>query len=208
MSTFLSNNTLSINNNCSVCSTCAKNKLGHLELIIGPMFSGKSSEIIRRIKLFQKINKKVIVIKPIIDKRYIDDKITSHNYESVECIVMEKLSEISENHIATYDTVVIDEGQFFPDLYEVVTTLLYKYPIDIIVAGLDGDFERKPIGKILNLIPEADKCEKLVSMCNICKDGTTAPFSLRVVESKDKILVGGSDMYIPVCRKHHKEFCS
>lgn len=178
---------------------------GKLELIIGPMFSGKSTELIRRIKLLQIIDKKVLVIKPVIDSRYNQNKITSHNYESVECIVINKLDDILEDELKQYHAIVIDEGQFFTDLVPTVTKWINNYDIDIIVGGLDGDFQRQPIGTILNLIPHADKCYKLSSLCNMCKNGTEAPFSFRLVNSSDKILVGGSESYIPVCRKHFNE---
>ena len=178
---------------------------GKLELIIGPMFSGKSTELIRRIRMLQKIDKKVLVTKPIIDNRYISDKITSHNYESVECKVLSRLDEISDEEITNYDTIVVDEGQFFPDLLTTVIRWIDNYPISIIVGGLDGDFQRQPIGQILNLIPHADKCQKLNSLCSKCKDGTEASFSFRCVNSNDKVLVGGSESYIPVCRKHYLE---
>jgi thymidine kinase len=175
-----------------------------LELIIGPMFSGKSTELIRRIRLLQKIDKKVLVIKPTIDSRYNVDKITSHNYESVDCQVITNLNEISDTTIETYDCVIIDEGQFFPDLVKVVSYWIENFSVDIVVGGLDGDFQRKPIGQILDLIPMADQCQKLNSLCNICKDGTPAPFTFRLVKSTDVVLVGGSESYIPVCRKHFK----
>jgi thymidine kinase len=178
---------------------------GKLELIIGPMFSGKSTELIRQIRLLQKIDKKVLVTKPIIDQRYIQDKITSHNYESVECKVLSRLDEISDEVIKQYNTIIVDEGQFFPDLVDTITRWVNNYSINIIVGGLDGDFQRKPIGQILDLIPMADKCTKLNSLCNMCKDGTKAPFSFRLVKSNDKVLVGGSEAYIPVCRKHFIE---
>jgi thymidine kinase len=175
---------------------------GKLELIIGPMFSGKSTELIRRIRLLQKIDKKVLVTKPLIDTRYEHDKITSHNYESVECKVLTTLDEIDDNIINQYDTIIVDEGQFFPDLIDTITRWVNNYSVNIIVGGLDGDFQRKPIGQILDLIPMADKCIKLNSLCNICKDGTEAPFTFRLVKSNNKVLVGGSESYIPVCRKH------
>ena len=178
---------------------------GKLELIIGPMFSGKSTELIKRIRLLQKIDKKILVIKPIIDSRYNQNKITSHNYESVDCIVLEKLEDIKDNDVIKYNTIVIDEGQFFSDLVHVVTKWVDNFNVDIIVGGLDGDFQRQPIGTILNLIPYADQCYKLTSLCSICKDGTNAPFSFRLTNSIDKVLVGGSETYIPVCRKHFNE---
>ena len=175
---------------------------GKLELIIGPMFSGKSTELIRRIRLLQKIDKKVLVTKPLIDTRYEQDKITSHNYEFVECKVLSRLDEICDDDILNYDTIIVDEGQFFPDLVNTITRWVNNYSVNIIVGGLDGDFKRKPIGQILDLIPMADKCVKLNSLCNICKDGTEAPFSFRLVKSNNIVLVGGSESYIPVCRKH------
>ena len=178
---------------------------GKLELIIGPMFSGKSTELIRQIRLLQTIDKKVLVIKPVIDQRYIHDKITSHNYESVDCKVLSKLNEINDDIIKQYDTIIVDEGQFFSDLVETITRWVDNYFVNIIVGGIDGDFQRKPIGQILDLIPMADKCMKLSSLCNICRDGTEAPFSYRLIKSNDKVLVGGSESYIPVCRRHFIE---
>jgi thymidine kinase len=175
---------------------------GKLELIIGPMFSGKSTELIKKIRLLKKIDKKVLVIKPIIDSRYNQNKITSHNYDSVDCIVLDKLESISDNEIIKYNTIVVDEGQFFPDLVIVVTKWVDNFNVNIIVGGLDGDYQRQPFDNILELIPHADNCHKLNSLCNMCKDGTNAPFSFRLVNSSDKVFVGGSESYIPVCRKH------
>ena len=175
---------------------------GNLELIIGPMFSGKSTEIIKRVRLLKLINKKLLILKPKIDNRYIEDKITSHNFETVDCKIIDKLNEIDDIEISEINTLIIDEGQFFDDLYETVNRWLNNFPINIIVAGLDGDFQQKPIGQILNLIPLSNKCIKLNSVCNICKDGTVASFTYRHVKSKETILIGGSETYIPVCRKH------
>ena len=177
---------------------------GNLELIIGPMFSGKSTEIIKRVRLLKLINKKILIVKPTIDNRYIEGKITSHNFESVDCKIVNKLNEIDESEINNIDTLIIDEGQFFDDLYITVSNWINTYPINIIVAGLDGDFQQKPIGQILNLIPLSNKCIKLNSVCNICKDGTEAPFTLRIIESKETILIGGTESYIPVCRRHYR----
>jgi thymidine kinase len=175
----------------------------HLEIIIGPMFSGKSTEIIKKIKLLQKIDKKVLIIKPVIDNRYETNKITTHNHESVDCIILNNLNDMDFSSIESFDALVIDEAQFFSDLYEVIKFILDNFNINIIVAGLDGDFQRKPIGQILNLIPLADKCIKLNSYCSLCKDLTEAPFSFRLDQSKEIFLVGGADKYIPVCRMHY-----
>ena len=174
---------------------------GKLELIIGPMFSGKSTELIRRIRRLKVIGSSVLVVKPIIDNRYISNKITTHNYESVECMVLENLKDISDDIVKQYNTIVIDEGQFFNDLKDMVLRWL-DFNINIIIGGLDGDFQRNPIGQILDLIPYSDKCTKVNSLCSVCKDGTEAPFTKRTIESTDKVLVGGAESYIPVCRKH------
>ena len=177
---------------------------GKLELIIGPMFSGKSTELIRRINLLKVINKKVLVVKPSIDIRYNTDKLTTHNYESTDCVVLENLSSIN-NEINNYDVVVIDEGQFFKDLKKTVSIWVDNYNINVIVGGLDGDYERKPIGQILELIPMAESCVKLCSYCNMCSNGIEGPFSLRLIKSNDQILIGGVETYIPVCRFHYLE---
>jgi thymidine kinase len=177
---------------------------GKLELIIGPMFSGKSTELIRRINLLKTINKKILVIKPQIDTRYKTDKITTHNYESADCLVLENLNSLT-NEINNYDVIIIDEGQFFSDLKQTIVQWVDNFKVHIIIGGLDGDFQRKPIGDILELIPYSDKCIKLNSYCNMCKDETEGPFSLRLIKSNDKVLIGGSESYIPVCRKHYLE---
>jgi thymidine kinase len=165
------------------------------------MFSGKSTELIRRIRLLQKINKNVLVVKPKIDNRYNEDKLTTHNFDSVDCIVVDRLEELTLNE--EYNTIVIDEGQFFIDLKTTVLRWLVDYDINIIVGGLDGDFQKNPIGEILELIPHSDNCIKLNSLCMICKDGTPAPFTKRMIKSNDKVLVGGSESYMPVCRTHY-----
>ena len=178
--------------------------ISKLELIIGPMFSGKSTELIRRIRLLKVINKKVIVIKPEIDTRYLANKLTTHNFESVDSIVLAQLKDLTID-ITKYDTIIIDEGQFFNDLKEMVVCWLEEYNINIIVTGLDGDFEKNPIGQILSLIPHAEKCNKINSLCNLCNDGTEGCFSFRKVSTKNTVLIGGVDLYIPVCRAHYTE---
>jgi len=101
--------------------------------------------------------------------------------------------------IAKSDVILINEGQFFPDLYNVVVDML-KYNKKVYVCGLDGDFERKKFGTILDLIPLCDKVTKLTSLCSQCKDGTPGIFSMRLTNELEQTVVG-SDNYIPVCRK-------
>jgi thymidine kinase len=178
-----------------------------LELVIGPMFSGKSSEIIKRIRLAKIINKRVLVIKPLIDNRYDENKIVSHSFETENCSTVSKLEEINDT-IYSYDLIIIDEGQFFPDLKKFVLYWVEKNNKDLLVAGLDGDFKRQPIGQILDLIPYADKCNKINSLCKECNDGTLALFTHRKINEKmsqEQVFVGGADTYMPLCRKHYLE---
>jgi thymidine kinase len=179
--------------------------MSKLELIIGPMFSGKSTELVRRVRALQQLEKNVLVIKPSIDNRYEKgtSELITHNNDSIKCNVMERLSDLDEFVIKIVDTIVIDEGQFFSDLKETVLFWLANYKVNIIVGGLDGDYQRNPIGKILELIPHSDVCTKQTSRCVECNDGTSAPFTRRKIKSDEQILVGGSDIYEPVCRTHY-----
>lgn len=185
-----------------------------LEVILGPMFSGKSTELIRRVRICKSINRKILVIKPQIDNRYVSNKVCSHDKVSEDCLVLSDLSElflIEKNLKSLIDSsiIFIEEGQFFKDLVTYVMKLVEDFNKDVVIIGLDGDYNRKPFGEILNLIPYANKITKLNSMCKACNDGTLAPFTfLKKSNSgiKNQILVGGSDLYIPVCRKHYMEF--
>lgn len=178
------------------------NKCGKLELIIGPMFSGKSTELIREIRLAKIINKKVLVIKPLIDNRYSEKEITTHSFESEKCETTEKLENLNDI-VQKYDLIVIDEGQFFPDLKKYVLTWVDENKLHVIVGGLDGDFKREPIGQILDLIPYSDQCKKITSLCKFCNDGTKALFSYRKVKSEHQVQIGGAETYIPLCRFHY-----
>ena len=174
---------------------------GKLSLIIGPMFSGKSTELIKKIRLAKIINKKVLVIKPTIDNRYNENKITSHSFESEECITCTNLQEL-DNKIIDYDLIIIDEGQFFSDLKEYVVKWVDQFLKEIIVAGLDGDFQKNPMGQMLELIPHADKCKKILSLCKLCNNGNHAPFSYRLINNNEQVCIGGAESYIPLCRMH------
>jgi len=112
---------------------------------------------------------------------------------------IEKVPRINDKlKIATSSVILINEGQFFPDLYDFVNKLL-KEDKKIYVCGLDGDFERKKFGNILDLIPLCDEVRKLKSLCSLCKDGTPGIFSMRLSSEVEQTVVG-SDNYIPVCR--------
>jgi thymidine kinase len=116
----------------------------------------------------------------------------------IPCIRAERLQEVWPTEVDTADVVLINEGQFFDDLYEAVEDMLQKGK-QVYVCGLDGDFERKRFGKILDLIPLCDTVTKLSSLCSICKNGTKGIFSMRLTGEKEQTVVG-SENYIPVCR--------
>ena len=101
------------------------------------------------------------------------------------------------------DVILINEGQFFPDLYNVVKNMVENKK-HVYICGLDGDFERKKFGQILDLIPLADKIEKLSSLCSLCKNGTRGIFSMRLTKEKTQTVIG-SDNYIPVCRNCYED---
>jgi len=173
-----------------------------LEIIIGPMFSGKSTELIRKIRLAKIIDKKVIVIKPIIDIRYKNNKIVSHSFESEECESIHQLAEMDEK-INSYDLIVVDEGQFFSDLKQYVLKWVEINNKDVIVGGLDGGHKRNKIGEILDLIPYSDSCTKIKSLCKKCNNGTPGIFTFRMNANEEQVQIGGAESYMPLCRKHY-----
>ena len=181
-------------------------KLGNIQLILGCMFSGKTSELIRRIQRYKSIQKKVLFVNFIEDIRYNNNEtcinnIYTHDKVGCEGIYLDKLSSLY-NKVDNYDVFVINEGQFFEDVYKVSIDLCEKYGKDILICGLDGDFKRQTFKyNLLDLIPYADTVEILTAYCSVCKDETPARFSKRISnETEQKVI--GSDNYIPVCRKH------
>jgi thymidine kinase len=176
-----------------------------LELIIGNMFSGKSSELIRRVNREKSINRKILIINYISDNRYGTNSVATHDNLKVNCLKLEKLNNITENMIQQYDSFFIDEGQFFTDLYEVVIKLVDKYNKHVVVSGLDGDSNRTLFGDIVRLIPMCDTVDKLKAYCCKCSNGTLAPFTKKTAKNKSNqvIDIGGIDKYEPVCRHHY-----
>jgi thymidine kinase len=179
----------------------------NLDIIIGPMFAGKSCELIRRIRLLKVLKKEYLVIKPKIDNRYENhsNMIISHNYDKEYCIVLNKMDEIYFINLNNINTIFIDEAQFFDDLVDVVKELVEIYKINVVVTGLDGDSNRNKFGHILDLIPLCNSCTKINASCIMCLDGTPAPFSFRKVQDNNQILIGAADSYMSLCRKHYLE---
>lgn len=173
-----------------------------LKVYIGCMFSGKTTELIREYKKWTNIGKKVILINYSFDNRYGDDDyVYSHDKSKVPCIKTFKLNDLDDNIFENIDVILINEAQFFDDIIEFCIKWVDHNNKDIVVCGLDGDFQRKPFGKMSNLIAMADKTIKLTAFCSICKNGTPGIFTKRLSDEKELIVIG-SDNYIPVCRKH------
>lgn len=172
---------------------------GAIELVLGPMFSGKSSELIRRARRYQHARKSVVVIKYARDVRYSDDSVSSHDKQMMKALGAVALSDV-EAAIAEMkpDVIAVDEGQFFPDIVDFCEAQA-NAGRTVIVSALDGDFRRKPFGRILELVPMAERVDKLTAVCvKCCGD---AAFTERTVASREIELIGAGDIYRPVCRK-------
>lgn len=181
--------------------------VGSLELIIGPMYAGKSTELIRIINRFKCLDKNVLVVNHAINNRYGSSSLTTHNRDSFdECIILDKLADAdSEEHHDVFekaDVIVIEELQFFSDAYDTIIDWIDNKGKCVVAAGLDGDARKLPFGDVLRLIPHAEKVRKLNALCKRCGDGTKAHFSKRIVKDEQTILVGSDDVYEAVCRKH------
>jgi len=180
------------------------NKMSYLELFMGPMYSGKTSVLIQLYKKYTFCNLPVVVINHSDDTRYHNSMLSTHDKIMIPCIQTTKIKDILESEdYKKANVILINEAQFYADLYECVLEMLNDEK-KIYVSGLDGDFERKKFGQILDLIPLCDKVSKMTALCGICKNGTHAIFSLRLTKNKEQMLIG-SDNYIPVCRNCYND---
>ena len=170
---------------------------GYLELILGPMFSGKTTRLIQHYKAYKFIEKRVVVINYSLDTRYSETALSSHDRVEIPCVFTSTLADKSTWIDA--DVILINEGQFFGDLVPMVMEMVDTYNKKVHICGLDGDFRRQRFGSLLDLIPYADKVEKLSAFCGMCRDGTPAIFSHRVSAEVNQVVIG-SDNYMPLCR--------
>ena len=178
-----------------------------LELILGPMFAGKSSAILGMIRRNTFISRKTLCITSAIDTRYSTEaKIVSHDKDSYPAVAVKALLQLTTTEeFASAQCIIIEEAQFFPDLFDFTIYAVETCGKQVVCVGLDGDAKRKPFGQLLDLIPYADKVEKYKALCTHCRDGTRALFTSRKVEdtSGQQISVGGEEQYEPLCRKHY-----
>lgn len=177
--------------------------MGRIELIIGCMFSGKSSELIRRVRRYESISTNVLSINNDEDTRYEDNSnnIVTHDMVKQHAISVNKLLPLMLNQqYKDASIIAINEGQFFSDLADFCITSADYHNKTIIIAGLNGDYKREPFEQISKLMPHADEILKLSAMCKSCNNGTLASFTKKKTDSTQLIEVGGADIYEPVCR--------
>jgi thymidine kinase len=172
-----------------------------IEIILGCMYSGKSTELLRRCSRLESIGKNILYINHVLDMRT-DDYIQTHSNTKKTAIKLDKLDEINHDRFSEADVIAIDEAQFFSDLLE-FALICEKNNKILIIAGLDGDSNRKPFGQILECIPLCDNVVKLTAMDMIDKNGTEGIFSRRIVNDTKQISVGTTDKYIAVSRKNY-----
>jgi thymidine kinase len=175
-------------------------KTGHIEVICGSMFSGKTEELIRRIRRAEIARQRVKVFKPKIDNRYSEFEIVSHNDQSYPSIVVENADEIPEKSFDV-EVIGIDEAQFFDNNLVGICQNLADSGKRVIVAGLDQDYRALPFEPMPQLLSIAEYISKTLAVCVIC--GAPANRTQRNTESSDQILVGAKNHYEARCRLHH-----
>lgn len=175
-------------------------KTGHIEVICGSMFSGKTEELIRRIRRAEIAKQRVKVFKPKIDNRYSEFEIVSHNETSFPSIVVENAEELMEKSFDA-EVIGIDEAQFFENNLVKVCQDLADGGKRVIVAGLDQDYRAMPFEPMPQLLSVAEYITKTLAVCVIC--GAPANRTQRNTNNKDQILVGATNHYEARCRLHH-----
>ncbi len=180
---------------------------GWVETITGSMFSGKSEELIRRLRRGIYAKQKVVVFKPTIDDRYHKEKVVSHNGNEIEAINISTAREIFNQELDDVDVIGIDEVQFFDNgIVNIVETLAEKGH-RVIVAGLDMDFRGEPFEPMPKLLAVSERVTKLQAVCAVC--GSSSSRTQRLINGKPAkiddpiILVGANESYEPRCRAHH-----
>uniref|UniRef100_A0A6C0DRP7 thymidine kinase n=1 Tax=viral metagenome TaxID=1070528 RepID=A0A6C0DRP7_9ZZZZ len=185
-----------------------------LELIIGPMFAGKSSALQSIVRRRQAIGWSVLVVKHTADTRYVDPEaanavVVNHDKQSCAAVARSDLMGLlSSVEFAEARLIIVEEGQFFADIVEFALAAVEEAGKDLVVVGLDGDAHRRPFGRLLELIPLADEVQRLYAFCKLCGDGTPARFTSATTSAMATATldgganVGGADSYQPVCRRH------
>ena len=182
---------------------------GYLKIILGPMFSGKTTELFKIYEQLQFLDMNCIVINHSSDTRYstTKDELVSHDNIRIPCYHTNMLYDIQPEIVTQIEKsqyILINEGQFFTDLYDWVIDKLNNHNKHIYISGLDGDFKKIKFGQILDLIPHCDEVVKLHAFCTQCKNGTKAIFSHRTIANNTQVLIGENETYISLCRNCYK----
>ena len=184
-----------------------KNSPGTIEVICGSMFCGKTEELIRRLRRAIIAKNQVQVFKPIIDNRYVVERVHSHAGIEIDAAPISDITEIYHLLDSKTSVIGIDEAQFFSDDIVYVVDDLSEKGIRVVLAGLDMDFRGEPFGMMPILMSKAEKVDKLYAICMVC--GEPATRTQRLVDGKPAnyhdpiVIVGASEMYEARCRKHH-----
>ena len=177
---------------------------GTLETIVGAMFAGKTSELLKRILWAEHQGKKILVIKPIIDNRYSEKFIQTHNNLNHQCFPMNNWDEVNNNFEISkknFDMIFLDEVQFMESKITILNVEKYlNLGVDIVCAGLDQDSRGKPWETSSFLLGLSDKITKIYGFCNVC--GLEATKTYRKIQGGDRTQVGSADIYEPRCLKH------
>ncbi len=176
---------------------------GSIEVVCGPMFSGKTEELIRRVRRAQIARQKVQIFKPAIDTRYDDKDVVSHTAQSIHSEPVEKAIDILVNIKDSTRVVAIDEIQFFDNDIVHIVDKLARRGLRVICAGLDLDYKAIPFGPMPQLLAIADEVVKIHAICTVC--GAPATRSQRIVnDNQEQVLLGETDSYEARCRGHYE----
>lgn len=177
-------------------------KASTMSVVCGPMFSGKTKTLISKIDDARSLGKTVFVFKPLLDDRYAETHIVSHDKDEVEAFNIEKPKEILDYYLNA-DVVAIDEAQFFDASIVQVCEKVLRDGKSVIIAGLDMDYLAHPFGSMPQLLALADDVVKLNSVCTFCSG--RARHSHRISKENDQVVLGEKDKYVPLCRSCYNE---
>jgi thymidine kinase len=181
---------------------------GAVEVIVGSMFSGKTDELIRRLRRATIAKQKVQVFKPAIDKRFAEAKVTSHAGNAFDALPIQSAAQIPDHLDQDTTVVAVDEAQFFdPEIIPIIQGMADK-GMRVIAAGLDTDFRGEPFGPIPTLMAQAERVDKLHAICMVCAEQASRTQRLLNGEpahfDDPVVVIGASELYEARCRKHHE----
>lgn len=176
----------------------AYSEMGSIEVICGGMFSGKTEELIRRLRRAQIAKQRVTIFKPVIDDRYASDHIVSHNDQKLRSVPVKNAEEILTN-AGDAQVIGVDEGQFFDATLVRVCNQLAQRGVRVIVAGLDMDYRGVPFEPMPQLMAIAEQVTKTQAICMQC--GEPASYTQRLTASRERVVVGATQIYEARCRK-------